>query len=82
MHHVYCNTDRQQGECSCSKTGGDYKENDRERSSGIRAEIITMKTTGDKILDKSLEKIEGKGCSSKSLTVRLRRAGSTLPYTA
>ena len=28
---------------------------------GITVEIITMKTTGDKILDKSLEKIGGKG---------------------
>lgn len=34
---------------------------------GIRAEIITMKTTGDKILDKSLEKIGGKGLFVKEL---------------
>ena len=47
----------------------------------IRAEIITMKTTGDKILDKSLEKIGGKGCSSKNLTGRSWKGRSTLPYT-
>lgn len=34
---------------------------------GIRVEIITMKTTGDKILDKSLEKIGGKGLFVKEL---------------
>lgn len=34
---------------------------------GIRAEIITMKTTGDKIQDKSLEKIGGKGLFVKEL---------------
>lgn len=34
---------------------------------GVRAEIITMKTTGDKILDKSLAKIGGKGLFVKEL---------------
>lgn len=34
---------------------------------GIRAEIITMKTAGDRILDKSLEKIGGKGLFVKEL---------------
>lgn len=34
---------------------------------GITAEIITMKTTGDKILDKSLAKIGGKGLFVKEL---------------
>src|SRR5699024_12082133 len=34
---------------------------------GIRVEIITMKTTGDKILDKSLAKIGGKGLFVKEL---------------
>lgn len=33
----------------------------------IRVEIITMKTTGDKILDRSLEKIGGKGLFVKEL---------------
>lgn len=33
----------------------------------LKAEIITMKTTGDKILDKSLEKIGGKGLFVKEL---------------
>ena len=34
---------------------------------GTKAEIITMKTTGDEILDKSLEKIGGKGLFVKEL---------------
>lgn len=34
---------------------------------GTKVEIITMKTTGDKILDKSLEKIGGKGLFVKEL---------------
>ena len=34
---------------------------------GVSVEIITMKTTGDKILDKSLEKIGGKGLFVKEL---------------
>ena len=59
------------------------KEMIEKEAPGIRAEIITMKTTGDKVLDnKPGEDRREKGCSSKSLTVRLRRAGSTLPYTA
>ena len=28
----------------------------------VELELVTMKTTGDKILDKSLDKIGGKGC--------------------
>ncbi len=38
----------------------------------ISVEIITMKTTGDKILDKSLEKIGGKGLFVKELDRALR----------
>ena len=34
---------------------------------GIKAEIVTMKTAGDRILDKSLEKIGGKGLFVKEL---------------
>ena len=34
----------------------------------VKVEIITMKTTGDKILDKSLAKIGGKGLFVKELT--------------
>ena len=33
----------------------------------VRAEIVTMKTTGDRILDKSLETIGGKGLFVKEL---------------
>lgn len=43
------------------------KEMIEKEAPGIRAEIITMKTTGDKILDKSLEKIGGKGLFVKEL---------------
>lgn len=35
--------------------------------SGIKVELVTMKTTGDKILDKSLELIGGKGLFVKEL---------------
>ena len=48
----------------------------------VRAEIITMKTTGDKILDKSLAKIGAKVCLSKSLTVRSWKGRSILLCTA
>lgn len=37
----------------------------------IRAEIVTMKTTGDKILDKSLDLIGGKGLFVKELDIAL-----------
>ena len=30
--------------------------------------LVTMKTTGDKILDKTLDQIGGKGCLSRSST--------------
>lgn len=43
------------------------KEMIEKEAPGIRAEIIKMKTTGDKILDKSLEKIGGKGLFVKEL---------------
>ena len=43
------------------------KEMIEKEAPGIRAEIITMKTTGDKSLDKSLEKIGGKGLFVKEL---------------
>lgn len=33
----------------------------------IDVELLTMKTTGDKILDKTLDKIGGKGLLSRSL---------------
>ena len=36
-------------------------------SPGLTIEIVTMKTTGDKILHKSLEKIGGKGLFVKEL---------------
>lgn len=38
-----------------------------EHCPGIRAELLTMKTTGDKILDRTLDKIGGKGLFVKEL---------------
>ncbi|MFQ7310838.1 MAG: hydroxymethylbilane synthase [Sellimonas sp.] len=40
-------------------------------SPGLEIEIVTMKTTGDRILDKSLEKIGGKGLFVKELDYAL-----------
>lgn len=45
-------------------------------------EIITMKTTGDKILDKSLEKIGGKGLFVKELDRALMEGRIDLLCTA
>ena len=39
----------------------------REKKPGCQVEILTMKTTGDKILDRTLEKIGGKGLFVKEL---------------
>lgn len=44
--------------------------------SGLPCEIVTMKTTGDKILDRRLDEIGGKGLFVKELDAALR-AGST-----
>ena len=38
----------------------------------IQIEIVTMKTTGDRILDKSLESVGGKGLFVKELDMALR----------
>ena len=38
-----------------------------EHNSGIEVEILTMKTTGDKILDRTLDKVGGKGLFVKEL---------------
>lgn len=39
---------------------------------GMEVELVTMKTTGDRILDKSLDKIGGKGLFVKELDMALR----------
>ena len=44
----------------------------------IQVELVTMKTTGDKILDKSLELIGGKGLFVKELDKALRDGCSDL----
>ena len=40
-------------------------------------ELLTMKTTGDRILDRTLDQIGGKGCSSRSLTWLCATAAQT-----
>ena len=50
----------------------------REKKPGCQVEILTMKTTGDKILDRTLEKIGGKGLFVKELDKALRDGCSDL----
>ena len=50
----------------------------REKKPGCQVEILTMKTTGDKILDRTLEKIGGKGLFVKELDKALRDRCSDL----
>lgn len=45
---------------------------------GIQVEILTMKTTGDRILNQSLEKIGGKGLFVKELDIALMEKRSDL----
>lgn len=48
----------------------------------IRVEIVTMKTTGDRILDRSLEQIGEKVCLSRSWIRLCERDGSICLCTA
>ena len=50
----------------------------REKKPGCQVEILTMKTTGDKILDRTLEKIGGKGLFVKELDKALMDGRSIL----
>ena len=50
----------------------------RWKNPGLEAEILTMKTTGDKILNQSLEKIGGKGLFVKELDGALAEGRSDL----
>lgn len=43
-----------------------------EACTGVRTELVTMKTTGDRILDKTLDQIGGKGLFVKELDEALR----------
>ena len=52
-----------------------------EKKTGCQVEILTMKTTGDKILDRTLEKIGGKGLFVKELDKALRMDAAIFPYT-
>ena len=62
------NTDRKQEEQACGDAGGELIRAQIGRAyPGIRTELVTMKTTGDKILDQSLETIGGKGLFVKEL---------------
>ena len=47
-------------------------------SKGVEAPLVTMKTTGDKILDRSLDKIGGKGLFVRELDQALRDGRSDL----
>ena len=38
----------------------------KEQHPGLDVEILTMKTTGDKILDRTLDKVGGKGLFEKT----------------
>ena len=42
----------------------------------IEMELVTMKTTGDKILDRTLDKVGGKGLFVRELDLALRTGGS------
>ena len=44
----------------------------RSKHPGIDVELLTMKTTGDKILDSTLDKVGGKGLFVKELDIALR----------
>ena len=44
----------------------------------LQADILTMKTTGDKILDRTLDKVGGKGLFVKELDLALREGRSDL----
>lgn len=50
----------------------------RECCEGIQPELVTMKTTGDRILDKTLDKIGGKGLFVKELDAALREGSSDI----
>ena len=45
----------------------------RAKHSGTDVELLTMKTTGDRILDRTLDKMGGKGLFVKELDVALRQ---------
>lgn len=49
-----------------------------EHFSGKRVSIVTMKTTGDKILDRTLDQVGGKGLFVKELDLALREGRSDL----
>lgn len=58
-----------------SQTVKDYIE---EKNPGLKVEILTMKTTGDKILDRTLDKVGGKGLFVKELDYALLEGRSLL----
>lgn len=50
----------------------------RKRNPGIQVELLTMKTTGDKILDRTLDQVGGKGLFVKELDLALMDRRSDL----
>lgn len=54
------------------------KEYIEQNNENLQVEILTMKTTGDKILDRTLDKVGGKGLFVKELDLALREGRSDL----
>lgn len=55
--------------------------NKANNGSGVSVDILTMKTTGDIILDRTLDKVGGKGLFVKELDRALMDGRSNLPCT-
>ncbi len=52
-----------------------------EHNPDLKVEILTMKTTGDKILDRTLDKVGGKGLFVKELDHALLEKGQNFLFT-
>ena len=65
--HAVCNTDRSRESLLAVRQAELIREQIVSSHPETSVEIITMKTTGDKILDKSLSAIGGKGLFVKEL---------------
>ena len=48
----------------------------------LTVEILTMKTTGDKILDRTLDKVGGKGLFEKNWITHFWKEGQNFLFTA
>ena len=70
--HEDSNTDREQGKRLAVTQTEIIKGQIEAGFPDVEVEIVTMKTTGDRILDRSLEQIGGKGTVYKRLDQALR----------